>query len=916
MARRPKNTWAPLVLVTLLALPALVPTAPAETEPNDSFAQATLVDSDDASFTGALSQTDNIDMYKMMLNRTPPAVESVRAELTKTSSGGQVRLYIYDEDGYRLAWNATVTDSPVSSSVCAPYTGYVYIAVTAWVGAAAYDYRLNLTKTNLSPDPALVDQNNRPSGAVSAQDGFNASDGADSLYDAGDFYTVQLGAGPGWRDVLTVMLAVPAQADLALELFKRTNSTLIGVTDAGDIFNTDYGTDETLYFVAQESGPVDIRVWAEHGGGRYAIGVRVFRSYQDQDGDTLNATVIKQDGRLSGNVSLNYDQDDYFAVRLRRQSSIDVTLTAAGYDAGFRLPNLNLYLLDPEMNYVATSTGNDPSERVGRVAEKTGDYFIRVSAGRDSAGAYTLDVSTVPPPEVLDPEVDLAIDEDGSASLDLSTVFADQKGRPLAFGFSPPARIRVNLTTAGAPPREYLDLAPDPDWNGRAVFGINATNADGKVSEAVVNLTVRPVNDPPVAEQPGLSFSLEADRPFTLTVSVFSLFSDVDGDVLAYSVRDPGVLVVSIDESGMVTVAPPLYWSGVQTFRLVATDPGNASAEVPVAVTVLPVNHAPLAAASAGNITFPEHGNATVDLGALFWDPDNDTLSFSAVDNINLGVAINGARAFVWSRDPHWYGSESVTFAARDIANATAMLTVNFTVTGVNDAPYVFRPLQNQSMREDAPATLFNLNGYFRDPDGGTLAFNVTGHGQNLSVNITADGWVSFTPAPNWSGLSVMQFTATDAVGERAFMQFNLTVEPDDDPPVLSSPRVSPSKGDTGTEFSFTVVVRDPDSPSVTVMLKAGRRSLVMERVGGELASGATYRVRTALPEGDNAFYFLADDGERTSTTDSLELRVGPSTPDNTILYISLLALIIIVVALALAFSPSGGKHRDQDEEE
>jgi hypothetical protein len=241
---------------------------------------------------------------------------------------------------------------------------------------------------------------------------------------------------------------------------------------------------------------------------------------------------------------------------------------------------------------------------------------------------------------------------------------------------------------------------------------------------------------------------------------------------------------------------------------------------------------------------------------------------------------------------------------------------VNFTVTELNDPPYVFRPLQNQSMREDAPAALFNLNGYFRDPDGGTLAFSVTGHGQNLSVNISPDGWVTFTPAPNWSGRAVMQFTAVDTAGERAGMPFNLTVEPDDDPPVLSSPRVSPAKGDTGTEFTFTVAVSDQDSPSVTVMLKAGRRSLVMERVSGELASGATYRVRTALPEGDNAFYFLADDGERTSTTDSVELRVAASTPDNTILYISLLALIIIVVALALAFSPSGGKDRFRDEEE
>jgi hypothetical protein len=888
----------------------------AETEPNDSFAQATLVDSDSGSFTGTLSQTDNVDMYKIMLNRTDPAVEAVTAELTKTSQGGQVRLYIYDRDGYRLAWNATVAETPVSSSVCAPYTGYVYIAVTAWVGTATYDYTLNLTKSNLTPDAGLLDSNNGPPEAIAAGDGFSTTKGADALYNAGDFFSVQLGAGTGWADILTVMVAVPATADLALELFRQGNSTLIGFDDSEDIFNYDYGTDETLYFIPQETGTVDLRVWAEHGGGQYTIGVRVFRSYQDLDGDVQNATSIPQDGTYNGNVSLGYDQDDYYSIVLRTDTTIDITLATSGYDPAFRLPNLNLYLLDPAQSYVNSSTSADPSERVSRVADQAGTYWIRVGAGRDSAGSYTLTVATVQPPLVLDPGVDLSIDEDKNGSLDLSTVFADQKGRPLSFNFTPAAHLTLQLSSSGQPPREYLDIAPDPDWNGRALIAVNATNADGKVASSTVNLTVRPVNDPPVAEHADLSFSPEADRPFTLDVSVFSLFSDVDGDLLAYSVRDPGVLAVAIGADGTITVTPPLYWSGTATFHIVATDPANATAEVAVTIAVLPVNHAPLVMAPVGNLSFPEHGNATVDLGAAFLDPDNDTLSFSALDNIMLAVTIFNGSAFVEARDPHWFGNESVTFLARDPGNATATLSVNFTVTFVNDAPYVFRPLQNQSMKEDTPTALFNLMSYFRDPHAEPLAFTVTGFGPNVSVNISADGWVTFTPAPNWSGKAEMLFSAEDPFGQRASMMFNLTVEPQDDAPVLSSPKVSPSKGDTGTEFTFTVVVTDRDSSSVTVMLKAGRRSIVMERVAGTLAAGATYRVRTALPEGDNTFTFQADDGEWTSTTNSVELKVSSSTPDNTILYISLLALIIIVVALALAFSPSGGKERFRDEEE
>jgi len=916
VARGPKAVWAPLLWVTLLAVPALLPLAFAETEPNDSFAQATLVDSD-SSITGTLSLTDNVDLYKVLLNRTGTTVEAVTAELTKTSSGGQVRLYIYDADGYWLARNATVSETPVNSSVCAPYTGYIYIGVSAGIGAASYDYRLNLTLANLTPDMGLLDGNNRPSEAVAVQDGFAQLNNADSFYDSGDFYSVQLDAGAGWSDVLTVWVEAPSSADLAIELFNAGNSTLIApMADSGNIFNPDPGQNETLYFVAQMTGTLELRVWAEHGGGQYRIIVSVFRSFVDSDNDIDNATAIPQDGSYTGNVSLNFDGDDYFTVFLRSDTTIGLTLTSTGYNPASRLPNLNLHLLDPTRSYINSSTGTGPTEMVTQVAAVSGDFYIRVSAGRDSAGDYSLELSTVPPPVVLDPEVELGIDEDSSTSLDLSMVFSDQEGRPLAFNFTQDEHLTINRTTGGSPPKEFLDIVPDHDWNGRAVFDINATNTDGKVASAIVNLTVRPVNDPPVAGEPGLSFSPEADRPFTLPVSVFSLFSDVDGDVLVYSIRDPGVLVVSIDADGTVTVTPPLYWSGAQTFYLVAMDPGNATTEVPVSLTVVPVNHAPMVAAPVGNLTFAEHGNVTVDLGAAFWDPDNDTLVFSSLDNIMLGVTYEEGQAIVTARDPHWFGNESITFSARDPSNATATLVVNFTVTYVNDAPYIFRVLQGQSIREDTPTALFNLNGYFRDPHGDALSFTVTGYGPDVSVNISSDGWVTFSPAANWTGTVTMLFSAEDPFGQRASMQFNLTVERVDDAPVLSAPKVVPSKGDTGAVFTFTVLVTDPDSTSVTVMLKAGRRSFLMELVSGDLSTGATYRVKTALPEGDNVFYFQADDGERTSTTSSVELRVAAKTPDNTILYISLLALIIIVVALALAFSPTGGKEKWKDEEE
>ena len=212
MVSRSGTVWAPFLLATLLAVPGSLPLSLGEPEPNDTFAQAILVDKDNAGFIGSLSQTDNADMYRILLNRTSTTVESVQADLTKTSTGGQVRLYLYDADGYRLAWNATVTGAPISSSACAPYTGQVFIVVLLWVGSATADYELNITKSNLTPGTGILDGNNRPSEAVPVQDGFKLTKGLDSFFNAGDFYSVQLGTGPAWRDILILTHGDPRAA--------------------------------------------------------------------------------------------------------------------------------------------------------------------------------------------------------------------------------------------------------------------------------------------------------------------------------------------------------------------------------------------------------------------------------------------------------------------------------------------------------------------------------------------------------------------------------------------------------------------------------------------------------------------------------------------------------------------------------
>jgi hypothetical protein len=899
----------------LLALALLLPVAPAlaseEQEPNDSFAQAIEVLNDTESWTGNLSTTDNADMYKVMLNRTPDYFDSIQADMNKLTSGGQLRVYLYDSLGYRLSWNSTTGTGVITVSGTAPQTGYVYIVALLWSSNVAVGYQLDFKRTNNTQNLSVLDSDNLPGDAVIVQNGYTNDTYLDQMYDAADYYLIGLDVQPAYRDSLAVFVEMPLGGDYVVELYRPGNSSYVFVADEGNIFTPDFGINETLYYIPQDAGDYLIRIWAEHGAGNYTMSVRVFRGFSDNDNELANATTLTQDGDNAGNVTLNYDTEDYYRILLRSDTTVNLTLTVLDYDTNVQLPVINLWLLDPSHNFVNSSTAAQSVKKVGHIVVEPGWYFIKVGAARNSAGAYALDMTTVQPPEVLIPEVSVVFDEDNSTSVDLATVFQDPRALPLDYNVSQAQHMNITLTCA------TLNVVPQPDWSGREVLLLTATNMEGKISTATLNITVRPVNDAPRPLHADLNFIMDEDATFTLPMSVFALFDDVDGDSLAYTVDGTVNLAVAIDPLGAVVITPAKDWYGTETFYIVASDPANATAQVGVTMKVVALNDPPVVVWSPGNLTFAEDASTSIDLRKVFADPDGDALAYSVTGNLLLNVTIVGGNATVKPFYSDWFGSESVTFMARDTANASVALIVNFTVTPVNDPPRIWRNIPNMIIQEDQTVRLFNLSTYFKDVDAEKLIFTSSGS-THVGVTIGPDDWVTFSPMSNWSGTELLVFVAEDPLGERAQLEFNLTVEPVDDAPELGQPSVTPTKGDTATSFTFTVVCKDIDSTNVAVKLIVGRRIFTMERVSGNLTVGATYQIKTTLDAGDNPFFFQAEDGEKKAATSSQELTVDAKSADNTVIYIGLAVITLVVILLALVFTPSRRKRdwEEMDEEE
>jgi hypothetical protein len=178
-----------------------------------------------------------------------------------------------------------------------------------------------------------------------------------------------------------------------------------------------------------------------------------------------------------------------------------------------------------------------------------------------------------------------------------------------------------------------VTFTPNPNFNGTTAFTYRVTDAHGAVSEsASVTVTVRAVNDLPVAVSDGASTS-----PGTsVVVAVLANDSDVDiatnGDILTPVIVSPspnGTAVVNGD--GTVTFAPNPGFTGAAVFSYRARDAAGGESNVAeVTVTVRPFNRPPVcdaAYASPGEIWPPNHKrryDVTV-MGVA--DPDGDAVA-------------------------------------------------------------------------------------------------------------------------------------------------------------------------------------------------------------------------------------------------------------------------------------------------
>ncbi|MDW3177205.1 MAG: Ig-like domain-containing protein [Acidimicrobiia bacterium] len=484
--------------------------------------------------------------------------------------------------------------------------------------------------------------------------------------------------------------------------------------------------------------------------------------------------------------------------------------------------------------------------------------------------------TTVPPnpvPIVVDESASVV--EDGTVLIPALANDNDPEGEALTL-------VRLTAPSNGAAVIEagQIRYTPTADYNGPDSFTYTVSDGANEVV-GTVNVTVDPVNDPPVVAGSGLTLSeLAATGSTAFIVNA----TDVDNDPLSYTiVSGNGAGLFAIDPDGAGSTLSPLDFEtqSVHTLGIEVTD-GTIAQVISVDVTVTDINETPIAGDDL--VATTEDTPAVFALGANDFDPDVDVLTWqipATTDNGTALVAVDGDVSY--TPPSNVSGADGFTYTVTDpdgLVSAPANVTImivsdNDPPVANDDAGLAF------ALAEDSSITTGNVTANDTDVDNPVDATSVAivTDVTNGTLTNNNDGTFDYTPDLNHNGTDTFTYTITDGALTSNTATVTLTISPDNDAPVAAD--------DSGVDFtvledgSFTTGNVTANDTDVDNPVDATSVAIVTDVTNGTLTNNndGTFDYTPDLNHnGTDTFTYTITDGALTSNTATVTLTI---TPDN-----------------------------------
>ena len=320
---------------------------------------------------------------------------------------------------------------------------------------------------------------------------------------------------------------------------------------------------------------------------------------------------------------------------------------------------------------------------------------------------------------------------------------------------------------------------------------------DGTIGSPVyiggnVNMSVRITSDANTSVSDSTSFDLSVPRldnhPPVTTLDVnttaedsaisFNLLAndtDEDGDALTLIAASNGVAFLA---DGTVTYMPELNFNGTFVFDYTVKDSWGDEVNATATVNVTAVNDAPTMDVITEKIVPEDFITSAVYIDGS--DVDNDDLSYTLISIVpQLVNASFDGNKFKLTSIADLNGDSNITVMVSDgDKNDTKTFTVH--VTAVDDAP-VLAVYSNITVAEDNGTISIAPSASDVDNDDSLITYSYVSSDPKI-IRVTG---TTIETVPDANGMATVTITATSN-GLTASSDFNLSVTPVDDAPVLS----------------------------------------------------------------------------------------------------------------------------------
>ncbi len=460
--------------------------------------------------------------------------------------------------------------------------------------------------------------------------------------------------------LITALAAHGAEATFSWTA--NTEPTLSG-------YNIHYGTSSRNYsFVVDAGLPEAVDGWIVHSVDGLQEGITYYfaataysptevSDYSDEVVYTVPGAATTQPPTV-GNISLQGSEDTPLSGQLEASSSGGTTPTFTvvsqpGHGMVTVQDNTGSFNYTPIPNY----SGDDAFS-----------YTAANSAGTSSPATVTIHLSPVNDSPVAN-SIAFSVNEDGNYSGTLSATDID--GDTLVYSLA----AQPNKGTATISAIGSFTYTPGHDLFGSDSFTFNVSDGSTTLDTATVNVTINPVNDPPVANS--TSISVTENTSYTGQLSA----TDTESNSLTYTlVAQAAKGTVNITASGQFSYIPQQNTSGSDSFAFRVSDGSSTSNTAQVNVTIQHVNIAPVAQGSS----FSVDQGASYSGQLIATDENGDTLHFYIAKAPEKGIVLitdNGS--FTYTPDVDASGADLFTFVASDGSLTSNNGTVNILINEV-----------------------------------------------------------------------------------------------------------------------------------------------------------------------------------------------------------------------------------------